>query len=67
MHRLKDEAVHEFSDMLEVYVIELNKPLSGTGRMNRLALCLIQAECQEDIKKPQWTKNTAVNCIDNLG
>ena len=34
IYRLRDETGHEFSDMLEIHVIELNKPLSGTGRMD---------------------------------
>ena len=34
VYRLRDETGHEFSNMLEVHVIELNKPISGTGSMD---------------------------------
>ena len=34
IYRLRDETGSVFSDMLEIHVIELNKPLSGTDRMD---------------------------------
>ena len=34
VYRFRDEAGYEFSDLLEIHVIELNKTLSGAGRMD---------------------------------
>lgn len=34
VYRLRDETGHEFSDMMEINVIELNKTLSGTNQMD---------------------------------
>lgn len=34
VYRLRDEAGDEFSDMLEIHVVELNKTLKGTDRMD---------------------------------
>lgn len=34
VYRLRDETGHEFSDMLEIHVIELSKPLNGTCRID---------------------------------
>ena len=34
VYRLRDEAGNEFSDMLELHVLELNKPLNGTDPMD---------------------------------
>lgn len=34
VYRLRDDTGAEFSDMLEIHVVELNKTLSGTNRMD---------------------------------
>lgn len=34
VYRLRDGTGHEFSDMMEIHVIELNKPLNGAGRVD---------------------------------
>lgn len=34
VYRLRDETGHEFSDLLEIHIIELNKPLSGMRRID---------------------------------
>ena len=48
VYRLRDETGQEFSDMLEVHVIELNKPLSGTGVMDEW-IRLFNAETTEEL------------------
>ena len=48
VYRLRDETGHEFSDMLEIHVIELNKPLRGTGQMDEW-IRLFNAETEEDL------------------
>lgn len=48
VYRLRDEAGNEFSDMLEIHVIELSKPLSGTGRMDEW-IQLFNAETEEEL------------------
>lgn len=49
VYRLRDESGHEFSDMLEIHVIELNKPLNGTGRMDEW-IRLFNAETEEELE-----------------
>lgn len=48
VYRLRDETGYEFSDMLELHVIELNKPLKGTGPMDEWIL-LFNATTEEEL------------------
>ena len=48
VYRLRDESGNEFSDMLEIHVVELNKPLSGRGRMDEW-IQLFNAETEEEL------------------
>ena len=48
VYRLRDETGHEFSDMLEIHVIELNKTLSGAHKMNDW-IRLFNAEAEEEL------------------
>ena len=48
VYRLRDESGNEFSDMLEIHVIELNKPLSGRGRTDEW-IQLFNAETEEEL------------------
>lgn len=48
VYRMRDEAGYEFSDMLEVHVIELNKTLSGTERMDEW-IQLFNARSEEEL------------------
>lgn len=60
VYRLRDETGHEFSDMLELHVIELNKPLSGTGRMDEW-IQLFNAKTEEELKMLEAsTKNEGI-------
>ena len=60
VYRLRDEAGHEFSDMLELHVIELSKPLSGTGRMDEW-IRLFNAKTEEELKMLEAsTKNEGI-------
>ena len=60
VYRLRDEAGHEFSDMLELHVIELNKPLSGIGRMD-VWIQLFNAKTEEELKMLEAsTKNEGI-------
>ena len=60
VYRLRDETGHEFSDMLEIHVIELNKPLSGTGQMDEW-IRLFNAETEEDLDMLKaHTKNIGI-------
>ena len=60
VYRLRDEAGHEFSDMLELHVIELNKPLSGAGRMDEW-IRLFNAKTEEELKMLEAsTKNEGI-------
>ena len=60
VYRLRDEAGHEFSDMLELHVIELSKTLSGTGRMDEW-IRLFNAKTEEELKMLEAsTKNEGI-------
>lgn len=59
VYRLRDEAGHEFSDMLELHVIELNKPLSGAGRMDEW-IRLFNAKTEEELKMLEASTKTRV-------
>lgn len=60
IYRLRDETGHEFSDMLELHVIELNKPLSGTGRVDEWIL-LFNATTEEEMDMLEAkTKNVGI-------
>ena len=48
VYRLKDQTGYEFSDMLEIHVIELNKTLSGSGRMDEW-IQLFNAQPEEEL------------------
>lgn len=48
VYRLRDESGNEFSDMLELHVIELNKRLSGGDRMDEW-IQLFNAETEEEL------------------
>ena len=48
IYRLRDETGHEFSNMLEVHVIELNKTLSGSGQMDEW-IRLFNAQTEEEL------------------
>ena len=48
VYQLRDESGNEFSDMLELHVIELNKLLSGRGRMDEW-IQLFNAETEEEL------------------
>ena len=60
VYRLRDRLGHDFSDMLEIHVIELGKPLKGTDRVDDW-IRLFNAETEEelDMLKAQ-TKNRGV-------
>lgn len=57
---MRDRSGHDFSDMLEIHVIELGKPLKGTDRVDDW-IRLFNAETEEelDMLKAQ-TKNRGV-------
>lgn len=60
VYRLRDETGHEFSDMLEIHVIELNKPLSGTSRMDDW-IRLFNIRTEEELKMLEAsTKNVGI-------
>ena len=60
VYRLRDETGHEFSDMLEIHVIELNKPLNGTDRMDEW-IRLFNAETEEELEMLEAsTKNLGI-------
>ena len=60
MYRLRDETGHEFSDLLEIHIIELNKPLSGAGRMDDW-IRLFNAKTEEELKMLEMsTKNAGI-------
>lgn len=60
IYRLRDETGREFSDMLEVHVIELNKPLSGSGRMDEW-IQLFNAQTEEELDMLEAkTKNIGI-------
>ena len=60
VYRLRDETGHEFSDMLEIHVIELNKPLNGTSRMDDW-IRLFNIRTEEELKMLEAsTKNVGI-------
>ena len=60
IYRLRDETGHEFSDMLEIHVIELNKTLSGSDRMDEW-IRLFNAQTEEELKMLEArTKNPGI-------
>lgn len=48
VYRLRDRAGREFSDMIEVHIIELNKRLSGTGQTDEW-IKLFRARSKEEL------------------
>lgn len=60
VYRLRDETGHEYSDLLEIHIIELNKPLHGTGRIDDW-IRLINAETEEELEMLEAsTKNMGI-------
>lgn len=60
VYRLRDETGCEFSDMLEVHAIELNKPLSGTEPMNEW-IQLFNTKTEEELDMLEAsTRNTGI-------
>ena len=60
VYRLRDETGHEFSDLLEVHIIELNKPLSGAGRMDDW-IRLFNAKTEEELNMLEMsTKSSGI-------
>ena len=60
VYRLRDETGHEFSDMMEIQVIELNKTLNGTNRMDEW-IRLFNAKTEEDLDMLEAsTKNIGI-------
>lgn len=60
IYRLRDETGHEFSDMLEIHVIELNKPLSGASRMDDW-IRLFNVRTEEELEMLEAsTKNVGI-------
>ena len=53
IYRLRDETGDEFSGMLEIHVVELNKTLSGTNRMDDW-IRLFNAKTEEELE--MWKK-----------
>ena len=49
VYQLRDEAGDEFSDMLEIHVVELNKTLKGTDGMDGW-IRLFNAETEEELE-----------------
>ena len=71
VYRLRDETGYEFSDMLEIHVIELNKPLGGTDRMDEW-IRLFNAETEEELEMLEtstenWGIIEAVKEVRNMG
>ena len=56
VYRLRDESGDEFSDMLEVHVIELNKTLSGTGGMDDW-IRLFNVRTEEELEMLETSTN----------
>ena len=60
VYRLRDETGYEFSDMLEIHVIELNKSLSGNHRMDDW-IRLFNAKTEEELEMLEaGTKNLGI-------
>ena len=60
VYRLRDEAGHEYSDMLEIHVIELNKPLTDNERIDDW-IRLFNVKTEEELNMLQnRTKNPGI-------
>ena len=60
VYRLRDETGNEFSDMLEIHVVELNKSLSGNNRMDDW-IRLFNVKTEEEIEMLKAsTKNLGI-------
>lgn len=60
VYRLRDETGYEFSDMLEIHVIELSKPLKGTEKVDDW-IRLFNAETKEELDMLEVrTKNKGI-------
>ena len=60
VYQLRDETGHEFSDMMEIHVIELNKTLSGTNQMDEwIRLFNVKTEEELDMLEA-GTKNAGI-------
>ena len=60
VYRLRDEEGNEYTDMLEVHIIELGKKINGTWRMDEW-IRLFNAKTEEDLSMLQsQTKNPGV-------
>ena len=60
IYRLRDEYGHEFSDMFEVHIVELNKTLAGNGRLDEW-IRLINTDSEEAREMLQAeTKNPGI-------
>ena len=58
VYRLRDETGHEYSDMLEIHVIELNKPLNGLDRIDEW-IRLFNAKSEEELDMLQSNTKSA--------
>lgn len=58
VYRLRDETGHEFSDMFEIHVIELNKPLNGLDRIDEW-IQLFNAKSEEELDMLQSNTKSA--------
>ena len=60
VYRLRDETGYEFSDMLEIHVVELNKTLNGNHRMDDW-IRLFNVKTEEELKMLEAsTKNLGI-------
>ena len=60
MYRLRDETGYEFSDMLELHVVELNKTLNGNQRMDDW-IRLFNVKTEEELEMLEAsTKNPGI-------
>lgn len=60
VYRLRDETGQEYTDMFEIHIIELNKPLNGSDRMDEW-IQLFNAETEEELDMLQTkTKNEGI-------
>lgn len=60
IYRLRDETGQEFTDLFEIHIIELSKPLNGTDRMDEW-IQLFNAETEEELDMLQAkTKNEGI-------
>lgn len=60
IYRLRDETGQEFTDLFEIHIIELSKPLNGTDRMDEW-IQLFNSETEEELDMLQAkTKNEGI-------